>query len=180
MTLLQSCTIVVVVVLTAPPLSLHLLPSLISNCLNLPIGTQARLWRLCCCLVAKSCPPVLWPPWTVATMLLCTWDFPGNNTGLGCHFLLQGIFPTQGSNLCFLHWQADSLPLSHKGSPVIKAKWNLFPVIKKWGDTERLLCPGVPQGPAWYRCSGMPPEAVLKAEWSLSQLVGGWEVRGKG
>ena len=116
MTLLQSCTIVVVVVLTAPPLSLHLLPSLISNCLNLPIGTQARLWRLCCCLVAKSCPPVLWPPWTVATMLLCTWDFPGNNTGLGCHFLLQGIFPTQGSNLCLLCWQADSLPLSHQGS----------------------------------------------------------------
>ena len=30
--------------------------------------------------------------------LLCPWDFPGNNTGVGCHFLLQGIFPTQGSN----------------------------------------------------------------------------------
>ena len=40
--------------------------------------------------------------------------FPGKNTGVGCHFLLQGIFPTQGSNLCLLrllHWQADSLPL---------------------------------------------------------------------
>ena len=31
---------------------------------------------------------------------------------LECHFLLQGIFPTQGSNLCLLHWQAGSLPLS--------------------------------------------------------------------
>ena len=30
--------------------------------------------------------------------LLCSWDFPGKNTGGGCHFLLQGIFPTQGSN----------------------------------------------------------------------------------
>ena len=39
------------------------------------------------------------------------------NTRVGCHFLLQGIFPTQGSNLCLLHWQADSLPLSHQGSP---------------------------------------------------------------
>ena len=29
----------------------------------------------------------------------------------------RGIFPDQGSNLCVLHWQADSLPLSHKGSP---------------------------------------------------------------
>ena len=30
--------------------------------------------------------------------LLCPWDFLGKNTGVGCHFLLQGIFPTQGSN----------------------------------------------------------------------------------
>ena len=34
-----------------------------------------------------------------------------------CHFLLQGIFLTQRLNLCLLHWQADSLPLSHQGSP---------------------------------------------------------------
>ena len=34
---------------------------------------------------------------------------------MGYHFLLQGIFPTQGWNLCLLHWQADSLPLSHLG-----------------------------------------------------------------
>ena len=43
------------------------------------------------------------------------WDSPGKNTAVGCHFLLQGIFPTQGSNLCLLcllHWQVDSLPLS--------------------------------------------------------------------
>ena len=38
-------------------------------------------------------------------------------TGGGCHFLLQGIFPTQGANLCLLHWQADSLPLNHLESP---------------------------------------------------------------
>ena len=49
-------------------------------------------------------------------MLICPWDFPGNNTGVGCHDLLQGIFLTQESNpclLCLLHWQEDSLPLSH-------------------------------------------------------------------
>ena len=39
-------------------------------------------------------------------------DFPGKNTGVGCHFLLQGIFLTQGSNLHLLSWQADSFPLS--------------------------------------------------------------------
>ena len=41
-------------------------------------------------------------------------DSPGKNAGVDCHFLLQGIF--HGSNLCLLyvlHWQADSLPLSH-------------------------------------------------------------------
>ena len=32
------------------------------------------------------------------TRLLCPWDFPGKNAGVGCHFLLQGIFPSQGSN----------------------------------------------------------------------------------
>ena len=39
------------------------------------------------------------------------------NTGVGCHFLLKGIFPTQGSNLRLLHWQVDSLPLSQ--TPVL-------------------------------------------------------------
>ena len=43
--------------------------------------------------------------------------FPGKNTGVGCHFLLQGIFLTQGSNPHLLYWQANSLPLSHLGSP---------------------------------------------------------------
>ena len=43
--------------------------------------------------------------------------FPDKNTGVGCHFLLQGIFPTQGSNSCLLHWQVDSSPSSHQGSP---------------------------------------------------------------
>jgi len=44
------------------------------------------------------------------TKLLCPWDFPGENTRVGCHFLLQGIFPTQRSNprlLYLLHRQLD-------------------------------------------------------------------------
>ena len=55
------------------------------------------------------------------TRLLCPWDSP--NTELGWHFLCQGIFPTQGSNLsllCCLHWQTGSLPLAPLGSP---SKW---------------------------------------------------------
>ena len=41
----------------------------------------------------------------------------GKNTGVGGRFLLQGIFLTQGSNLCLLHWKADFLPLNPLGSP---------------------------------------------------------------
>ena len=62
--------------------------------------------------VKLFCNPVDWP-----SRLLCPWYFPGKNTGVGCHLLLQGIFLAQGSNLCLLHWQAGSLPLSHLGSP---------------------------------------------------------------
>ena len=39
-------------------------------------------------------------PWAVAPRLLCPWDFLGKNIGVDCHFLLQGIFPTQRSNPC--------------------------------------------------------------------------------
>ena len=56
-------------------------------------------------------------PWTAAR---CPWDFPGKNTGVGCYFLLQGIFLTQGSKLHLLHllhWQADSIPLCYLESP---------------------------------------------------------------
>ena len=59
----------------------------------------------------------LWPYGMKPARLLCPWDFPGKNTGVGCRFLLQGIFPTQRSNLRLLHWQVDSFPLSHQGSP---------------------------------------------------------------
>ena len=52
--------------------------------------------------------------------LLCSWNFPGKNTGVGIHSLLQGIFSTQGSNPNLLHWQADSLPLSHHGSSFLQ------------------------------------------------------------
>ena len=50
---------------------------------------------------------------------LSTGDFPDKNTGVGCYFLLQGIFPSQGLNphlLHLLYWQADSLPTCHLGS----------------------------------------------------------------
>ena len=48
--------------------------------------------------------------------LLCPWDFPGKNIGVGCHFLLQGIFLTQGANLCLLNCRQILHQLSHQAS----------------------------------------------------------------
>ena len=59
--------------------------------------------------------------WTVACRFFCSWAFPGRNTGVGCHFLLQRIFSTQGQNprlRHILHQQVGSLPLNHLGSPI--------------------------------------------------------------
>ena len=56
-----------------------------------------------CCLVTKLCPALLRPHGLQCTKLLCPWNFPGKNIGVSCHFLLQGIFPTQESNPCLLH-----------------------------------------------------------------------------
>ena len=61
-------------------------------------------------------------PGTIACQALLPWGFSGKNAGKGCHFLLQGIFQTQGlipGFLPLLHWQADSLPLSHLGHPSV-------------------------------------------------------------
>ena len=60
-------------------------------------------WRVCVCAcsTAKSCLTFL-TPWTVASKLPCAWYFPGRITGVGCHFLFQGILPTQGLNPCLL------------------------------------------------------------------------------
>ena len=64
--------------------------------------------RLCAQSWPTLCDPRgLWP-----ARLLCPWDFPGQHIGVGCHFLLQGLFPTKGSNLHLLPWQVGSLPLS--------------------------------------------------------------------
>ena len=67
---------------------------------------------VCVCVLSHFLRPLRLQP----TRLLCSWNFLGKNTGVVCHFLLQGIFQTQGLNLCLLcllhYWQADSLPLA--------------------------------------------------------------------
>ena len=60
------------------------------------------------------------PHGLLTSRLLCPRNFPGKITGVGCHFILQGIFPAQGSKPHLLHllcWQVDSLPLVPPGKP---------------------------------------------------------------
>ena len=77
-------------------------------------------WVICvCACVLSHCSRVQLCAtlWTVAPSLLCPWDSPGKNAGVGCHALLQRIFPTQGLNHIFYvscidkwvlyHWEAQ-------------------------------------------------------------------------
>ena len=80
------------------------------------------------CLSCLSCAWLCATLWTVAARVLCPWDSPGKNTGVGCHFLLQGILLTQGSNPGLWHCRQMLYPLSHQGSPastlaVVKSVW---------------------------------------------------------
>ena len=80
---------------------------------------------VCVCVYVCVCAKSLQSCWALCdpmdcTRLLCPWDSPGRNTGVGCHFLLQGIFPTQELNphlVCLLHWQAGSSPLAPPRNP---------------------------------------------------------------
>ena len=71
-------------------------------------------------LTARTLGPSTQPWGCWWPRLLCPWDFPGENNGVGCHF--QEIFLTDRSNpgfLCLLNWQADSLPLTPPRKPYI-------------------------------------------------------------
>ena len=108
----------------------------------------------CCCSVAKSCL-TLCDPMDQLARFLCPWDFPGKNSGVGCHFLLQGFFLTQGSNLRLLHWRADSLLLSHEGSPPAGAAYSLQQCL-------------ILRHPLYYSLPGSSVHGILQAtilEW---------------
>ena len=63
------------------------------DCYNSPQSLPS-----CCGLDSESRLPLWQPCGLLPTRLLCPWDFPSKGTGVGCHFLLQGIFPSQGLN----------------------------------------------------------------------------------
>ena len=73
-------------------------------------------------LVAQLCPTLLRPRGLEPARLFCPWDSPSKNTGVGCHALLQGIFPAQGSNPGLLHCRQILYHLSNREAPDKKLK----------------------------------------------------------
>ena len=76
-----------------------------------------------------------------STRLLCPWDFPSRNTGVGCHFLLHGIFPIQGWNQCLLC--------------LLHLRWILYCwVIREAPDWISLTCKSIAQPLPWSSLGG--------------------------
>ena len=73
---------------------------------------------LSCLVMSQS----LWPHGVYPSRLLCPWYFPGKNTGVGCHFLLQVNFSIQGSNPGLLPSRQILYWLSHQGSLISHLK----------------------------------------------------------
>ena len=103
---------------------------------EIPLPTTLVAFVLKCIAHSVVSDP-LGPRGLYSSRLLCPWHFPGKNTAVGHHFLLQGIFSTQGSNqslLRLLHRRADSLPLWHLDSSSACLIFN-----------KTLICPCVSQ-----------------------------------
>jgi len=86
-----------------------------------------RKWKWSRSVVSDSLRPHGLQP----TRLLRPWDFPGKSTGVGCHFLLQGIFPTQGSNPGLPHCRQMLLTSELPGKQLTPQKDVLF-IIGDW------------------------------------------------
>ena len=98
-------------------------------------GLVSKIYKVASVVSNSQRPYGLYP-----ARLLCPWDAPGKSTGVGCHALLQGIFLTQGSNLCFLlllHCRQIFfffLMLSHQGSPAMGETYQKLTLIPKRSD----------------------------------------------
>ena len=99
----------------------HILIHLLITLAKIKPGTSVVL--ICILfMVILSLVQFLVTPQTVALQAPPSGGCPGENTGVGCHSLLQGIFLTQESNPSLLHWQAGPLPPSHQESPLHMSK----------------------------------------------------------
>ena len=110
-------------------------------------------------------------PWIVAcTKLFHPWDFQGKSTGVGCHFLLQGIFPTQGSNPGLSHCRQTLYCLSHPVAAAAAAAKSLqsFPI----------LCDPIDCSPPGSAIPGILQARTL--EWVAISFFNAWKWKVKG
>ena len=101
---------------------------------TLPSEPLGKLWKPLCSFSYSVMSDSLLLYGLKPVRLLCPWNFPGKDTGVGCHFLLQNIFWTQGSNLCLPRCRWILYHLNNQGSlwkPLNKTKTLLVTVIIK-------------------------------------------------
>ena len=106
------------------------------------VSTFNTSYSMCSVLCAQLLSWVSRGLWS--TRLLCPWNFPGKDAGMGCYFLLQRIFLTQELNpglLCLLHWQVNSLPLHHLRNPISYSLLsnNIWRLIRKFRFSQKLM-----------------------------------------
>ena len=101
------------------------------------------VWIIFTCVRHSIVSNSLWPHGLQPTRLLCPWDYPGKNTGVGSHLILRGMFLIQGSNpelLWLLHWQADSLPLSHLERPSLALLSAIYVAGPVLCNSQKQMC----------------------------------------
>ena len=119
---------------------------------------------LCCCSVTKSRLTLLRPHGLQPARLPCPWDFPGKNIAVGCHFpSLQ-------------HWQADSLPLNHQGSPysllVPHKNWSRYhPDFSNVGSCNLLKSIQLKNDRAGTQIQNLRPRSCAKTAWRNRRLM---------
>ena len=110
-------------------------PTWLLSWLRLPGKSPCVPFHLVCCLPtlhtvlcldAQSCPTLCDPMDCSPPGSSVHGESPGKNTGVGCHTLLQGILPAQGSNPGLLHCRQILYTLSHQGGPGI-LEWVAYP-----------------------------------------------------
>ena len=121
----------------------HLWPNGLRFSLNKLIVFEC-LYVLCSivlCLVGQSCPTLCDPMDCSPPGSSVHGDSPGKNTGVGCHALLQGIFPTQGLKPRSPALQVDSLPAEPQGKPNVSFSFVSDSLQLHGLQSSRLLCP---------------------------------------
>ena len=124
--------------------NLHLFCLLHWQAGSFPPAPPGKPHVLCCAVLSHSVvSDPSWPHGLKPTRLLCPWNSPGKNAGIGCRALLQGIFPTEGSNPGLQHCRQILYQLRHKGSPRI-LDWLAYPFSRRGifptQDQTRVSC----------------------------------------